>query len=101
VLDKQKLVEVNPLFEEIARERGFYSENLMKEIARRGTVKGIDEVPADVQRVFATAHDIALGEKYGSPTAALIIDGSSAVFVADDRLQLGACVKALETAQAK
>jgi membrane-bound inhibitor of C-type lysozyme len=43
----------------------------------------------------------SLGEKYGSPTAALIIDGSSAVFVADDRLQLGACVKALETAQAK
>jgi hypothetical protein len=36
-----------------------------------------------------------LGERYGSPTAALIIDGASAVFVAEDRLQLGTCVEAL------
>lgn len=59
VMDGTELVEVNPMFEEIARERGFYSEGLMKEIARRGTVKGISEVPADVQRLFVTAHDIA------------------------------------------
>ena len=58
VLDGTELVEVNPLFEKIASDRGFYSEVLMKEIAQRGTVKGIDEVPADVQRVFASAHDI-------------------------------------------
>ena len=32
-----------------------------------------------------------LGLKYASPTAALIIDGSSAVFVADDPLQLRTC----------
>ena len=58
VLDGTEMVEVNSLFEQIARERGFYSEALMKEIARRGTVRGLDEVPADVQRAFATAHDI-------------------------------------------
>lgn len=34
-----------------------------------------------------------LGKKYLSSTAALIIDGSSAVFVAEDRLDLGTCVK--------
>jgi membrane-bound inhibitor of C-type lysozyme len=33
----------------------------------------------------------SIGEKYVSPTAALIIDGVSAVFVAEDRLQLGQC----------
>lgn len=37
-----------------------------------------------------------IGEKYISETAALIIDGPSAVFVAEDRLQLGACVEATE-----
>ena len=58
VLDGTELIEVNPLFEEIAKERGFHSETLLKEIARRGTVRGIDEVPPDVQRIFATAHDI-------------------------------------------
>jgi len=59
VLDGTELVEVNPLFEKIARERGFYSDELMREIARRGTVKDLDAVPSDVQRVFVTAHDIA------------------------------------------
>jgi len=41
----------------------------------------------------------SLGERYGSPTAALIIDGVSAVFVAEDRLQLGTCREAFEVAQ--
>jgi ribonucleoside-diphosphate reductase alpha chain len=59
VLDGTELLEVNPLFEQIARDRGFYSERLMKEIASRGTVKGIEEVPTDVQRIFVTAHDVA------------------------------------------
>ena len=40
----------------------------------------------------------SIGEKYVSGTAALIIDGKSAVFVADDRLQLGTCVEALHVA---
>jgi len=36
----------------------------------------------------------SIGVKYESPTAALIIDGRSAIFVAEDRLQLGACTEA-------
>ncbi|MDP2661585.1 MAG: vitamin B12-dependent ribonucleotide reductase, partial [Dehalococcoidia bacterium] len=58
VLDGTELVEVNPIFEEVAKQRGFYSEELMKEIARQGTVRGMNSVPEDVQTVFATAHDI-------------------------------------------
>lgn len=41
----------------------------------------------------------SIGEKYTSNTAALIIDGTSAVFVADDRIQLGACVEAARLAK--
>ena len=37
-----------------------------------------------------------IGVKYASSSAALIIDGSSAVFVADDRWQLGACTEAVD-----
>ncbi|TLM99295.1 MAG: adenosylcobalamin-dependent ribonucleoside-diphosphate reductase, partial [Actinobacteria bacterium] len=59
VMDNDRLVEVNPLFEEIAVKRGFYSRELMGLIADHGSVHGIDEVPEDVQRVFVTAHDIA------------------------------------------
>ncbi|HEY6000893.1 MAG TPA: ribonucleotide reductase N-terminal alpha domain-containing protein [bacterium] len=58
VLDKNRLIEVNPAFECIARERGFYSVELMERIAEAGTVRGMEGVPEDVQRVFATAHDI-------------------------------------------
>ena len=58
VLDNDILVEVHPLFEKIARERGFYSAELMKKIAEHGTVRDIAEVPADIRRLFVTAHDI-------------------------------------------
>ncbi|NPV52182.1 MAG: vitamin B12-dependent ribonucleotide reductase [Firmicutes bacterium] len=58
VLDNDQLVEVHPLFEKVARERGFYSPELMRKISERGTVKGMEEVPEDVQRLFVTAHDI-------------------------------------------
>ena len=49
VMDKNVLVEVNPIFERIAKERGFYSEELMQKIAEHGTVHDIDEMPADIR----------------------------------------------------
>ena len=58
VMDNDRLIEVNPAFEEVAVKRGFYNQELMALIADHGSVHGIDEVPEDVQRVFVTAHDI-------------------------------------------
>lgn len=40
----------------------------------------------------------SIGDKYLSSNAALIIDGDSAIFVADDHLDLGTCVKAVPVA---
>jgi len=59
VLDGAELIEVNPVFEKVARERGFFSDSLMKEIAEHGGCTGIASVPEDIQRVFVTAHDIS------------------------------------------
>jgi ribonucleoside-diphosphate reductase alpha chain len=59
VMDGTELVEVNPIFESAAREMGFYSEDLMRKIAEHGGVRGLQEIPSDVQRVFATALDTA------------------------------------------
>lgn len=59
VMDGDELLEVNPYFEQVARERGFYTDELMRKIADNGSVRGIAEVPEDVQRVFGTALDIA------------------------------------------
>lgn len=55
---KKPLVEINDTFLRVARQRGFYSEGLMDQIARDGTLASIDAVPADVKHVFVCAHDI-------------------------------------------
>jgi ribonucleoside-diphosphate reductase alpha chain len=59
VLEGTRLLEVNPLFEDVAIKRNFYSEELMLEIAATGTVTGIAAVPDDVKRVFRTALEIS------------------------------------------
>jgi ribonucleoside-diphosphate reductase alpha chain len=58
VLDDDRMVESHPYFEQVTRERDFYSEELMKKIADVGSARHVDGVPPDVQQVFATAHDI-------------------------------------------
>src|SRR5664279_5446650 len=39
VLDDDRMVEVHPYFEEVAKQRGFYSDELMARIAEVGTVR--------------------------------------------------------------
>jgi ribonucleoside-diphosphate reductase alpha chain len=53
------LREVNHVFEQAARARGFYSDELVDDISTKGTLQHRTDVPADVKRVFVTAHDIA------------------------------------------
>jgi len=60
VLEGQRLIEVNSLFEEEAKRRGFYSEALMEKIAQKGSLRDIDEIPEDVKRIFVTAHDVSV-----------------------------------------
>jgi ribonucleoside-diphosphate reductase alpha chain len=59
VLNGARLFETNPLFEETAKQRGFYSAELLEEIARSGSVQKTKGVPDDVKRLFVTALDIA------------------------------------------
>ena len=49
---------VNETFERIAKEQGFYSDALMQEIAKRGSLHGIPGVPERAEKVFKTSHDI-------------------------------------------
>lgn len=58
VLDNNILVEVHPLFEEMAKKRGIYSDALMEKIARHGSIQDIEEIPEDIRKIFVTAHDI-------------------------------------------
>jgi ribonucleoside-diphosphate reductase alpha chain len=54
-----ELPDVNPEFVKVAKERGFYSEGLMKKVAEHGSVRDIPEIPEDVRRVWVTSHDIS------------------------------------------
>ena len=58
VMDDDKLFEINPYFEAVARERGFYSDELMNDIAKKGSVHDMKQIPKDVREIFVTAHDV-------------------------------------------
>ncbi len=53
------LLEVNPCFDRLARDRGFYRDELIAEIAQRGGVRGCPQLPAAVRAAFPTAAEIA------------------------------------------
>lgn len=58
VMDNNELVEVNPVFKNAAINGNFYSEGLMKKIAKSGTVRDMEEIPREIREIFVTAHDV-------------------------------------------
>ena len=58
ILDNERFVEGHPYFEKIAKTKGFYSAELMKKIAEQGSIKDIEDIPADVRKLFVTSFDI-------------------------------------------
>jgi adenosylcobalamin-dependent ribonucleoside-diphosphate reductase len=59
----QHLYYVVPLFEEISKDDGFYSEELLGRIeTNRGSVKGLGEVPERWQHVFTTSADVTVDQ---------------------------------------
>jgi ribonucleoside-diphosphate reductase alpha chain len=59
ILEGEEFVEVNPYFEDAARSEGFYSPDLMKQLAEGKRLRDLQEVPEQIKRVFVTAHDIS------------------------------------------
>ncbi|EFK94919.1 ribonucleotide-diphosphate reductase subunit alpha, partial [sediment metagenome] len=59
VMDNDKLIEVNPYFEKVARQQGFYSKPMMDAVAKRGSIRDIHEIPEDVRKIFVTSHDVS------------------------------------------
>jgi len=58
ILDGAHLIEVNPHFEEVAKKEGFYSDELMQELASGSKLPEIEEVPDRTKQTFVTAHEI-------------------------------------------
>jgi ribonucleoside-diphosphate reductase alpha chain len=59
VMSGVQLLEVNPTFERIAEEHGFYNRELMVKLSKLGSISKVDEIPADIRRVFVAAFDVA------------------------------------------
>ena len=58
VMDNTRLVEGYPYFEAVAKNEGFYSAELMDQLADKGSLETLD-VPQWVKDVFRTSHDIS------------------------------------------
>jgi len=59
VMGGTQLTEINLEFEKIAKKRGFYSQELIRKIARTGSIRDIEEIPEDIRKLFVTAFDIS------------------------------------------
>ena len=57
ILDSE-LYEINRYFFEIAKDKGFYSEEMEKKVIEKGHLRGIKEIPNEIKRLFKTAHEI-------------------------------------------
>lgn len=55
----KKLYYINPVFEEVLKERGLFKEDLIQKVVENhGSVQEISEIPAGIRKVFVTTHDI-------------------------------------------
>lgn len=54
-----ELIEVNPLFEKTAKDKGFYSKEIMDEVCEQGTIHKIEKIPKEIRKYFVTSHDIS------------------------------------------
>lgn len=59
ILDGERLVEVNPYFEAALADAGLASPELMESVAAKGSIQGMDFLPAALRKTFVTAMDIA------------------------------------------
>jgi len=62
ILEGKTLYYVNPYFEEVAKEQGFYSEELMEALSNGESLKNLNSVPQWVKEVFVTAPEISSEE---------------------------------------
>ena len=57
ILEGEEFIEVNPYFEQAARKGGFYSSELMKQLAEGKRLRDIESVPEEIKRLFVSAYD--------------------------------------------
>jgi ribonucleoside-diphosphate reductase alpha chain len=59
VLAGRKLLQVNPVFKDVAEKRGFYNDGLIQQILKTGSIQKIAGIPAEIRKIFKCAYDIS------------------------------------------
>ncbi len=59
ILEGKTLYYVDKNLEKVAKEKGFYSEELLEHLSNGGSLQDREDVPSDVKKVFRTAPDIS------------------------------------------
>lgn len=59
ILDEEKFLEVHPIFEEMAKEKGFYSRELMENLSKKASIQNVKAIPEDARKIFITSHDVS------------------------------------------
>ncbi len=59
VLSGKKLLQTNPVFREIASNRGLFSEEIARKAIKTGSIQTISSIPASVRKIFKCAYDIS------------------------------------------
>ncbi|WP_041341200.1 adenosylcobalamin-dependent ribonucleoside-diphosphate reductase [Dehalococcoides mccartyi] len=59
ILDGEKLLEINPYFEETTRKYGVYGKDLLEQLILGTKLSDIPNIPVDLQKIFVTAHQIS------------------------------------------
>jgi ribonucleoside-diphosphate reductase alpha chain len=49
---------LDPIFEQVLKVRGLYSEDLISQVMEQGTIQHMEGIPEDVKNVFRVSHDI-------------------------------------------
>jgi ribonucleoside-diphosphate reductase alpha chain len=59
VMDGEKLLYVNEIFEKTLSEDGLNNKDLLERISKEGGVAHIEEIPENIKKVYVTSHDIS------------------------------------------
>lgn len=59
IMDGTEMLEINPIFKDYMVKKGLYSEELMKQIAKDGSIAHINGIPDEIKHIFVTAHDVS------------------------------------------
>ncbi|MBN2654489.1 MAG: adenosylcobalamin-dependent ribonucleoside-diphosphate reductase [Nitrospirae bacterium] len=57
VIDSE-LIEVNKYFLAAARKYGFDKDEIMDQVMRKGSCRGVNGIPSEIKKIFRTAHEI-------------------------------------------